>query len=68
MKGFHRFSRTGARSINYAQNRQLKLEEHVKVEHESPIVVPKERAILWISDVGVHFERVEVVGQIRDRT
>jgi hypothetical protein len=43
-------------------------EKHIKVEHEAPIVIPEERAILRISDVGVHFKSVKVIGQITKRT
>ena len=43
-------------------------EKHIKVEHEAPGVIPEERAILRISDVGVHFKRIKVIGQITQRT
>jgi hypothetical protein len=43
-------------------------EENIEVEHKSPTVVPKEIAILWIGNVRVHLERIEVVGQITDCT
>ena len=41
-------------------------EENIEVEHESPIVVPKEDAVLRIGNVRVHFQGIEMVGQIVD--
>jgi hypothetical protein len=43
-------------------------EKNIEVERKSPIVASKEAAILGITDVGVHLERIEVVGEITDCT
>ena len=38
--------------------------QHVEIEAETPFVIAKENAVLWIVNVRVNAVRVEVIGQV----
>ena len=43
---------------------QCWLEDHVEIQSEESAIVAKEDPGLWIGDVAVNIQRIEVIGQI----
>jgi hypothetical protein len=46
------------------KNQSRALEQHIEIKQEVPSIISKECSKLWIGDVAVHLEWIEVVGEI----
>lgn len=54
----------GVGSAGLCRGRDIALKQHFEIEPKPPMVIPEEDSVLRIGDVGVHCERIEVIGKV----
>ena len=54
----------GLVAAGVCRRRGIALKQHFKIKTKAPVVIPEENSVLRIGDVGVHCERIEVIGKV----